>query len=95
MGIKTKSVTIWGIPETAYQRMCVLMPVLGTYSKGALLGMAIARLEGGFGCTHCGAWIGSAPVDPPDLDSKEWAELAEHHTDKCEWIKTKGHQIKK
>ena len=81
------------VPETVVKRIRALKLAYECESLGAVIGMGIARLEGGYGCVSCGAYVGQEPQRPPTIDSNRWPEIAEKHVQGCRWIATKGFQI--
>jgi len=83
------------MPVSVDDRISILKVAMRTKNKAAVIGIALARLEGGYGCMSCGAYVGKEPVKPPAVGSPDWDELAEYHIAKCEWIKTQGYQITK
>ncbi len=94
MGIETTFVGLRDMPVSIHDRAKIMKVALGADSIIAVYGMAMARLEGGYGCTSCGCYIGDHPEQPPKIDSKKWDSLANHHAGSCKWIRTKGFQIK-
>lgn len=62
--IKTSAIRIRNVPEPVAQRLRVLATVLQT-RQGAVLGMALAKLEGKEGCPGCGVWIEDDQAEGP------------------------------
>lgn len=95
--IKTSNLNIRCVPDTVAHRLRVLATVLQT-RQAAVLGMALARLEGKEGCPACGVWTKDsqeekAAVPPPD--DPAWLDLAKGHAEGCRWILTRGYQLEK
>ena len=93
--IKAVKKTIRGIPETVVTRIKALKLAYDCDTQGAVVGMAVARLEGGWGCVICGAFTGRDPQRPPAVDSTRWPEIEEKHVQGCRWVATKGFQVVK
>ena len=94
MPIEKEDKKFRGLPVSVFKRMLLLKTILGADSLAAVIGMGIARLEGGFGCNSCGAHIGDSPMNPPPVSSSRWEEIQHRHAKGCKWVRTRGHQIK-
>ena len=94
MSVTTEPRLYKSIPDTVHSRLKILKAALDADNIAAVIGMGLARLEDGFGCTSCGCWVGRNPEQPPPIDSARWDDLAQYHTADCRWIRTKGYQVK-
>lgn len=94
--IKTQSLNIRKVPVTVAHRLRVLATVMQT-RQSAVLGIALAKLEGKVGCLGCGVWIDDPQqgIPPPLPNSPSWVDLAKGHAEGCRWILTRGHQLEK
>lgn len=48
-------------------------------------------------CAYCGFQVRgceSCPNAPPADDDAAWEELAKEHSDGCEWVQTRAHQLR-
>ena len=83
-----------GLPEPVIKQIRQLVVTYDADNAGAVIGMGIARLLGGFACVSCGAYVGKDPQPrPPAVDSTRWPEITEKHVEGCRWIRTKGFQV--
>ena len=62
--IRTSTLVIRNVPEPVAQRLRILTTVVQT-RQGAVLGMALAKLEGQEGCPGCGVWLDGPLPDGP------------------------------
>lgn len=93
--IKTSIRRYRNIPDPVHQRIKVLAAEHGC-TQAAIIGRAVASFDGGYGCAGCGVFmfIEQVPTDkPPPPHSQAWAKMAEHHTENCKWIRTRGFQV--
>ena len=84
---------IRGLTKPVMARIKALQLAFECDTQGAVVAMGIARLEGGYGCVSCGAFVGRDPQRPPAADSTRWPEIAEKHVQGCRWVATKGFQV--